>query len=63
MKVSLWTPALAVASVLTLGILAGCGGGSTSETTRGVDIYVTDQFADQYSHVWVTLQSIAVGDG
>ena len=63
MKVSLWTPALAVASVLTLGILAGCGGGSTSATTRGVDIYVTDQFADQYSHVWVTLQSIAVGDG
>ena len=63
MKVSLWTPALAVASVLTLGILAGCGGGSTSATTRGVDIYVTDQFADQYSHVWVTLQSIAIGDG
>jgi hypothetical protein len=63
MKVSLWTPALAVASVLTLGILAGCGGGSTPATTRGVDIYVTDQFADQYSHVWVTLQSIAVGDG
>lgn len=63
MKVSLWTPALAVASVLTLGILAGCGGGSTSATTRGVDIYVTDQFVDQYSHVWVTLQSIAVGDG
>jgi hypothetical protein len=63
MKVSLWTPALAVASVLTIGILAGCGGGSTSATTRGVDIYVTDQFADQYSHVWVTLQSIAIGDG
>ena len=63
MKVSLWTPALAVASVLTLGILAGCGGGSTSASTRGVDIYVTDQFADQYSHVWVTLQSIAIGDG
>ena len=63
MKVSLWTPALAVASALTLGILAGCGGGSTSATTRGVDIYVTDQFADQYSHVWVTLQSIAIGDG
>lgn len=63
MKVSLWTPALAVTSVLTIGILAGCGGGSTPATTRGVDIYVTDQFADRYSHVWVTLQSIAVGDG
>ena len=63
MKVSLWTPALAVTSVLTIGFLAGCGGGSTPATTRGVDIYVTDQFADQYSHVWVTLQSIAVGDG
>ena len=63
MKVSLWTPALAVASALTFGIMAGCGGGSTSSTTRGVDIYVTDQFADQYSHVWVTLQSIAIGDG
>ena len=63
MNVRHWTPALAAASVLTLGILAGCGGGSTSATTRGVDIYVTDQFADQYSHVWVTLQSIAIGDG
>ncbi|MFM7187802.1 MAG: DUF4382 domain-containing protein [Armatimonadota bacterium] len=63
MRISLWTPALAVASVLTIGTLAGCGGGSTSTSTRGVDIYVTDQFADQYSHVWVTLQSIAVGDG
>ena len=63
MKVSLWTPALVVTSVLTIGILAGCGGGSTPATTRGVDIYVTDQFADRYSHVWVTLQSIAVGDG
>lgn len=63
MMVLKWAPALALASVLSLGILAGCGGGSTSATTRGVDIYVTDQFADQYSHVWVTLQSIAVGDG
>jgi len=63
MKVSLWTPALAVASVLTLSILAGCGGGSASATTRGVDIYVTDQFVDMYAHVWVTLKSISVGDG
>ena len=63
MKVSHWTPALAVATVLSLGAVAGCGGGASQSTSRGVDIYVTDQFADDYSHVWVTLQSIAVGDG
>ena len=63
MKVSTWAPVVAVASVLSLGILAGCGGGSTPAASRGVDIYVTDQFIDMYAHVWVTLKSISVGDG
>jgi hypothetical protein len=63
MKVSTWAPVVAVASVLSLGILAGCGGGSTPAASRGVDIYVTDQFIDMYAHVWVTLKSISIGDG
>ncbi len=56
---------VAGAALSALGWIGGCGGGSDSESgsDRGVDIYVTDQFADRHAQVWVNLLRIEVGDG
>lgn len=46
--------------------LAGCGsgGGESSSGSRSVNVYVTDSFRDDYSHVLVTLYKIeATSDG
>jgi hypothetical protein len=50
-----------------LAVVAGCGGGGSSQptTTRSapLGIYVTDSFRDDYSQVFVTLRKIEVSDG
>jgi hypothetical protein len=56
---------LAGTALSALWLVGGCGGGSDTESggDRGVDIFVTDQFADRHAQVWVTLHRIEVGDG
>jgi hypothetical protein len=55
---------LASMAIVAASWIGGCGGSDSSGTNdRGVDIYVTDQFADRHSQVWVTLHRIEVGDG
>ena len=56
---------LAGTALSALWLVGGCGGGSDNESggDRGVDIFVTDQFADRHAQVWVTLHRIEVGDG
>jgi hypothetical protein len=53
---------IGIAAVLLLtGILAGCGGGSTSSSGAAgtVNVALTDGPGDDYDHVWITVKAIS----
>ena len=55
--------ALAVA-LSTIFVLAGCGGGGGGSLgAAGLNVFLTDDFSDDFDQVWVTVYEVEITDG
>ncbi|MCH7904812.1 MAG: DUF4382 domain-containing protein [Armatimonadetes bacterium] len=44
-------------------VLAGCGGGGGSLGAAGLNVFLTDDFSDDFDQVWVTVYQVEITDG